>query len=116
MNTVKQRTINQAQSSAKIAECESFMSGNLWSENVLGATSSWGQIPDRYRDIIRKIFQDTDEPVYVVYSYYTPIAVSWVDKFGDRQYLIPRERYSQTTSQHQSSVRHAWRGFNTTEV
>ena len=43
-----------------------------------------------------------DEPLYIVYSYGTPIA--WYGRYG---WHLPAVRYSSTTSRHQSIVRSA---------
>jgi len=43
-----------------------------------------------------------DEPLYIVYSYGTPIA--WYGRYG---WHTPAVRYSSTTSRHQSIVRKA---------
>lgn len=59
-----------------------------------------GRLPDRYSEALR-----TDEPVYVVWSYSTPIA--W---FGNRGWVMPDTKYSVTTSRHQSKVRYGLTG------
>ena len=43
-----------------------------------------------------------DAPVYVVYSYATPIA--WLPAHGPGRWIAPRHRYSVTTSAHQTIV------------
>lgn len=63
---------------------------------VNGPVSMRGDLPEPYRtDIV------TDRPVYVVWSYSTPIA--WITNAG--QCVIPDVKYSPTTSNHQGLCR-----------
>lgn len=75
-----------------IANAQPFNAGNLT------ATHEWssvGWLPSEWVTILR-----SDNPSYVVYSYQTPIA--WLSE-GD--WVIPDEKYSPTTDNHQSVVR-----------
>jgi hypothetical protein len=82
----------------KIKELEPFRlrSGETLSGGpaVVGV---YGELPERYHE-------DHDEAVYVVSSYETPIA--WVRADGTK--VIPDVGYSDTTGQHQYTVKHAW--------
>jgi hypothetical protein len=62
-------------------------SGAFWSENT-------GWLPREYVERIQQ-----DRPLYVVWSYATPIA--WL---GPRGWVIPDVRYSRTTSGHQGKA------------
>jgi hypothetical protein len=55
--------------------------------------------------VLWRIDQDARRIRYVVYSYATPIA--WVRENGE--WVVPAEKYSATTSRHQSIVRMAVR-------
>jgi hypothetical protein len=59
-----------------------------------------GRLPAKHR---ATMLVDPDARLYVVHSYATPIAW-WSEATG---WQMPDERYSPTTSQHQSTVRHA---------
>lgn len=70
--------------------------GALWgAPTPLGSPSS-GRLPDEYRSS----FLASD---YAVYSYGTPIA--W--HHPQSGWVMPEERYSVTTSRHQSKIRAA---------
>jgi hypothetical protein len=87
-----------AQAKDKIKELEPFRlrSGETLSGGpaVVGV---YGELPERYQE-------DHDEAVYVITSYETPIA--WVRADGTK--VIPDVGYSDTTSQHQYTVKAAW--------
>lgn len=90
--------------------------GSVWAERVApGHWSFSGQLPDRYRDLVRLAS-------YIVYSYATPIAWfiegtpsdlsdveslrAWLDN-GEASgaWVMPAVRYSVTTSKHQGKTR-----------
>ena len=62
--------------------------------------SGYGRLP---RDWARTLSARRHLITYVVYSYQTPIA--WHD--SEAGWIVPDERYSITTSRHQSTVRAA---------
>jgi hypothetical protein len=59
-----------------------------------------GQLPQDLRDVFVH-----DRPIYVVYSYATPIA--WFSPVAG--WVVPSVKYSVTTSRHQGIVRQAVR-------
>ncbi len=54
----------------------------------------WGRLPKQY-------WESVNHADYVIYSYSTPIA--WHDYYQDK-WVMPDEKYSATTSDHQSLV------------
>jgi hypothetical protein len=77
-----------------------FKAGNLWAETYsLGPGRLTGE-PCR-----GATSRDANEIDYVVYSYGTPIA--W--HIEDGEWIIPDDKYSVTTSNHQGVVRRAIR-------
>ena len=84
---------------AEIAARREFRGNSLWGTHGTGYT---GQIYGRAAELWTA---DTTagEVSYVVMSYSTPIA--WYTKRGE--WVIPQEKYSHTTSRHQSVVRQA---------
>jgi len=87
----------------KIAEQEAFDGNSMCGrENPDGTYQNSGRI---YGDaaVLWRIDQDARRIRYVVYSYATPIA--WVRENGE--WVVPAEKYSATTSRHQSIVRMA---------
>jgi len=71
--------------------------GNLSGETATpGYPKQIGRLPEQYHD-------DISRAAYLVYSYGTPIA--WM--YADGEWTMPGEKYSQTTSQHQSKIRTA---------
>lgn len=67
--------------------------GSLWGQWCNGPIWLAGVLPSSYVDELKEL-----APVYVVYSYETPIA--WATK-NDELLIVPDVRYSLTTSQHQ---------------
>lgn len=63
-----------------------------------GLGFTWGRLSDGLRGDL-----EADQPTYVVWSYLTPIA--WWSP--DKGWVMPEEKYSLTTTQHQSQVRQA---------
>jgi hypothetical protein len=70
--------------------------GALWA--AWDSHPETGRLPAEYRQQLR---QHHGQPVYVVYSYATPIAW-WCEGTG---WVVPDTRYSATTSKHQGTVR-----------
>jgi hypothetical protein len=70
--------------------------GSLWGQWFDGLPDAGpGVLPDSYVDELKEL-----APVYVVYSYETPIA--WATKY-DELLTVPDVNYSLTTSQHQGA-------------
>lgn len=65
---------------------------------IEGAVSDTGRMPEEFA---QEYNDARDKIVFTVLSYFTPIA--WV--LIDGTVVVPRHRYSQTTSQHQSACR-----------
>lgn len=80
---------------APISRREAFTAGNL--SGTAGWDGSFGALPADWH----RALSDAD-PVYVVWSYRTPIA--WVA--SDGEVTIPDVTYSPTTTQHQHTARH----------
>ena len=82
---------------AKVADRVEFRGNSIWATNTpSGSGMIYGRAAELYTaDAIG------GELAYVVYSYSTPIA--WYTKRG--AWVVPEERYSATTSRHQSVVR-----------
>ena len=99
--TVKK--INQKQAVFAIANLETFEASAL-SGRMVPANSRppYGRLSD-----VERFYEDTHNsgaPVYVVYSYGTPIA--WHVLSSDEWQLVD-QKFSPTTSKHQSVVRRA---------
>jgi hypothetical protein len=89
----------------KIAKLETFDGNSMCGrKNPDGGYMSNGRI---YGDaaVLWRIDETAARIRYVVYSYATPIA--WVRDNGE--WVVPAEKYSATTSRHQSIVRLAVR-------
>jgi hypothetical protein len=86
---------------AEIAGLREFKGNSLWGTR---STSHSGQIYGRAAELWRADIT-AGEVSYVVVSYATPIA--WYTKRG--AWVVPDEKYSHTTSRHQSVVRQAVR-------
>ena len=89
----------------KIAKMEAFDGNSMCGRiNPDGGYMSNGRI---YGDaaVLWRIDETAARIRYVVYSYATPIA--WVRDNGE--WVVPAEKYSATTSRHQSIVRMAVR-------
>ncbi len=71
-----------------------FKASNFEGHN--GRYYGWGRLPNPLRARI-----NADKPVYVVYSYTTPIA--WLPAGGEG-WVVPTVKYSPTTHRHQSAV------------
>jgi hypothetical protein len=65
----------------------------------------FGQLPQNWRSTYTR--DVSDDSVYVVYSYATPIG--WVKLDGKNEWTIPDVHYSSTTSGHKSILRYASR-------
>jgi hypothetical protein len=94
------RKANRRTAPDLIASREEFEASALsarWDESL-----TLGRLPDEYAI---QILTDRDgagaRGLYVVYSYWTPIA--W---FDGETWTIPDVKYSPTTSRHQNIVRH----------
>lgn len=73
--------------------------GSLWGQWFDGLPDPGpGVLPTSYVDELKEL-----APVYVVYSYQTPIA--WADQY-DELLIVPDVNYSLTTSQHQCACLH----------
>lgn len=86
--------------------------GAMWARRYDGTHSvdSLGNYPDNYSSFMDRRYDDSGKfvelgPLYVVYSYRTPIA--WVTGFG--KVVVPDHKYSVTTTHHQNMCR-AWLG------
>lgn len=67
-----------------------------------GNFHGYGRLPDPYLSLLKAgIEQGAD--LYMVYSYYTPIA--WRAKKGAFKWVIPDVGYSATTSSHQALIK-----------
>jgi len=89
----------------KIAKLQEFNGNSMYGRiNPDGGWMSSGRI---YGDaaVLWRIDETAARIRYVVYSYATPIA--WVRDNGE--WVVPVEKYSATTSRHQSIVRMAVR-------
>lgn len=60
----------------------------------LGHDGRWGKLPEEY-------WESASHASYMVWSYGTPIA--WLDYYT-RKWVMPSEKYSITTSGHQSKI------------
>lgn len=89
---------------------QSFTTPNKTLTGEAGEPGDWaygpmlGRLPDKWREVF---MQDRDQIDYVVYSYATPIA--WrrqIPGFGF-SWEVPAARYSDTTTQHQHTIRYA---------
>jgi hypothetical protein len=88
---------NRDKVTQSIRKREPFRIANMsgkWVEHHQTAHET-GRLPDFLRDQLNAVL--TDQDVYVVYSYDTPIG--WA---ADRSFFIPDIRYSITTVHHQS--------------
>jgi hypothetical protein len=82
---------------AAVAELKSFTIGNVSGRRVLLGT---GRLPHEYVGPLREAWQ-ADQIKYVLYSYGTPMA--WLlDDVEGEHWVQPAERYSVSTSGHQS--------------
>jgi hypothetical protein len=90
--------MNQRQAVTAIAYREPFQASALSGEN--GPTYHAGRL---YGEDLEQFRADRDSIVYTVMSYATPIA--WVRQDGSAH--IVAQRFSVTTSKHQSIVRRA---------
>jgi len=95
--------LNQKQAVRAVAERMTFHAGALNAESVRGGSSFYegimrGEAYEQWRADC-----EGGRITYVVRSYFTPIA--WFTK--DRGWIVPAEKYSVTTSRHQSIVRRA---------
>lgn len=89
--------------------------GAMWARRYDGKQSveRLGQYPDNFSSFMERRYNEDSlsnafvelGPLYVVYSYNTPI--SWVTGFGDT--ITPDHRYSTTTKHHQNMCA-AWIG------
>lgn len=130
MDIVKNAVIKQVYSRGKFAPARRVVGGPdgllsklvpfdsqgaMWARRYNGdvAPERLGNYPDSYSSFMRRQYTAdglTNEylemgPLYVVYSYSTPIA--WVTGFGEIE--IPDHKYSVTTTHHQNMCR-AWLG------
>lgn len=91
-----------------VASLDNFVVGNVrggWYPSGTGLRGQdMGQLPPESRDALTGI----DGPVYVIYSYRTPIG--WRPAGG--AWTDPGTRYSVTTSHHQSLMRQGMRGWD----
>lgn len=98
---MKSPKINQSDALAKLVTFDVFDAGSLRAEIVSdGLRVYLGELPKRYATELSAV----DGPMYVVYSYRTPIA--WRT---DERIVIPKVKYSGTTTRHQNLVKEAWK-------
>ena len=84
---------------AKVAQRAEFRGNSIWATHTpRGEGMIYGRAAELWRADIT-----AGEVSYVVYSYSTPIA--WYTSRGE--WVVPAEKYSHTTSRHQSVVRAA---------
>lgn len=81
----------------KVAARQEFRGNSIWATR---SPNGSGMIYGRAQELW-VADATASELVYVVYSYSTPIA--WYTKRGE--WVVPEEKYSHTTSRHQSVVR-----------
>jgi hypothetical protein len=93
--------LNQRQAIAAIARGENFQASALCGYELSDA--KWCGVGVAYGEALRRFKEDEARIRYVVKSYATPIA--W--KLDDGTWEVPAEKYSVTTSRHQSVVRRA---------
>jgi hypothetical protein len=94
--------ITQKQAVLAIANIEAFEASALSARTVCNARPPYGRLDD-----VESFYEATHNsggPVYVVYSYGTPIA--W-HIYATDEWVVPAEKYSTTTSKHQGLVRRA---------
>lgn len=89
--------INQREAVRAIARREPFVASALSGKRA-SVTDSLGRLPREYRD---GYYMAAERGAYAVFSYGTPVA--WVTDEG--AVTVPAERYSVTTSKHQSIAR-----------
>lgn len=92
------KRLSNNECSLAIAKRQKFSNrtGSLWGDWFDGLPDAGpGELPASYRDELKEL-----APVYVVYSYKTPIA--WATE-NDEILTVPDVRYSLTTTQHQGA-------------
>lgn len=102
-------TNNSLRESATIVTRQAFAASNLRGGQPWAGLSHAGRLPSELAWGFSRGVADFTI-TYAVYSYGTPIA--WYD--NERGWIMPSERYSVTTSKHQSIVRDALRGEQVT--
>lgn len=85
--------------SAAVEAGEDFQTNGAMSGVANPRYISTGRMPQEHADRYTRD-EETGEVVYVIFSYYTPIA--W--KMRDGSVRRPRTRYSVTTSKHQTTA------------
>jgi hypothetical protein len=96
------KKINQKQALLAIANLENFQASALSAITVCGTRPPYGRLDD-----VERFYEDTynsGSPVYIVYSYGTPIA--W-HVFSSDEWQLAGQKFSPTTSRHQSIVNRA---------
>lgn len=83
-----------------IARCEDFTTYGALRGQWTAGFVTYGQLPEAHRLRLSADRADNGGPVYVVYSYSTPIAW-YTTAWGWR---VPDVRYSVTTSKHQGKL------------
>jgi hypothetical protein len=88
-----------------------FISSSVFGKWVDGS-DSWGlatgKLPLEYRKVLHwQMQKNPDTKFYIVFSYFTPIAWTWIN--GHDEWFIPPVAYSATTTKHQKIVRQAAR-------
>ena len=95
------KKLNQRDAVAAIARGENFQASALCGYELSDA--KWCGVGIAYGEALRRFKEDEARIRYVVKSYATPIA--W--RLDDGAWIVPEEKYSATTSRHQSRVRRA---------
>lgn len=92
-------TIANKDATSYIQNRINFKASNFAGYNYSLATTDYSGIPTGRlnSDLVALLYKD--EPLYIIYSYGTPIA--WYGRYG---WHAPAVRYSSTTSRHQSIV------------
>ena len=93
--------VNQSQAISMIAKGVDFYASALHGFSISRGGNTGAGIA--YGEALRRFKEDEARIRYVVKSYSTPIA--W--RLDDGTWVVPEEKYSATTSKHQSRVRRA---------
>lgn len=92
-------TCNRSEAVGRINRGEDFDAGNFWGKSVAIPAMQTGYLPHAWRQ--RFV---ADRPLYVVWSYGTPIG--WTAEDG--RHVVPFVNYSSSTGRHQTAARQGW--------
>ncbi|QKY79994.1 hypothetical protein PQD13_gp82 [Gordonia phage Clawz] len=97
---VKTKTSKRSEHIEAVRDVRSFDGGTVWADTYPnGLRVTLGDLPPQWS----KELSVVDGPLYVVFSYRTPIAWRTHDRI-----VIPPVKYSATTTRHQNIVKEAW--------